>query len=59
MDLTELMGNEIFLFLKSGDNEYVARVDPRTSYKMGDKVKIAFNMDNMHVFDKETEQVIK
>ena len=59
VDLTELMGNEIFLFLKSGDNEYVARVDPRTSYKMGDKVKMAFNMDNMHVFDKETEQVIK
>ncbi len=59
VDLTELMGNEIFLFLKSGDNDFVARVDPRTSYKMGDKVTMAFNMDNMHVFDKETEQVIK
>ncbi len=59
VDLTELMGNEIFLFLKSGESEYVARVDPRTSYGMGDQVTIAFNMDNMHVFDKETEQVIK
>jgi multiple sugar transport system ATP-binding protein len=59
VDLTELMGNEIFLFLKSGDDEYVARVDPRTSYKMGDQVTMAFNMDNMHVFDKETEQVIR
>ncbi len=59
VDLTELMGNEIFLFLKSGENEYVARVDPRTSYKMGDKVSMAFNMDNLHIFDKETEQVIK
>ena len=59
VDLTELMGNEIFLFLKSGDSEYVARVDPRTSYKMGDQVTLAFNMDNMHIFDKETEQVIR
>jgi multiple sugar transport system ATP-binding protein len=59
VDLTELMGNEIFLFLKSGESEYVARVDPRTSYKMGDSVTMAFNMENMHVFDKETEQVIK
>ncbi len=59
VDLTELMGNEIFLFMKSGDDEYVARVDPRTSYKMGDKVTIAFNMENMHIFDKETEQVIR
>ncbi len=59
VDLTELMGNEIFLFMKSGDSEYVARVDPRTSYKMGDQVTMAFNMDNMHIFDKETELVIR
>jgi len=59
VDLTELMGNEIFLFLKSGEEEYVARVDPRTSYKMGDKVTMALNMNNMHIFDKETEQVIR
>ena len=59
VDLTELMGNEIFLFLKSGEDEYVARVDPRTSYKMGDKVTMAFNMNNMHIFDKETEQVVR
>jgi len=59
VDLTELMGNEIFLFLKSGEDEYVARVDPRTSYQMGDKVTMAFNMNNMHIFDKETEQVVR
>ncbi len=59
VDLTELMGNEIFLFLQSGETEFVARVDPRTSYKMGDKATMAFNMDNMHIFDKETEQVIR
>jgi multiple sugar transport system ATP-binding protein len=59
VDLTELMGNEIFLFLKSGETEFVARVDPRTSYKMNDKATMAFNMDNMHIFDKETEQVIR
>jgi multiple sugar transport system ATP-binding protein len=59
VDLTELMGNEIFLFLKTGESEFVARVDPRTSYKMGDKATMAFNMGNMHIFDKETEQVIR
>jgi multiple sugar transport system ATP-binding protein len=59
VDLTELMGNEIFLFLKSGEDSFVARVDPRTSCKMGAKVNIAFNMENMHIFDKETEQVIR
>jgi multiple sugar transport system ATP-binding protein len=59
VDLTELMGNEIFLFLKSDADEFVARVDPRTSYQMGETVTIALNMANMHIFDKETEQVIR
>ena len=59
VDVTELMGNEIFLYLTSGEHEFVARVDPRTSYSMDDEIRVAFNMDNMHVFDKETEEVIR
>ena len=59
VEVTELMGNEIFVFLKSGDHNYVARIDPRTNFRMGDKVQISFNMDNLHVFDKETEQAIR
>jgi multiple sugar transport system ATP-binding protein len=51
VDVTELMGNEIFLYLVSGNNSYVARVDPRTRFAMGDKVQVVLNMDNMHIFD--------
>ncbi len=59
IEVTELMGNEIFVYLQSGYHSYVARVDPRTDFKMGDKVQVAFNMDNMHIFDKSTEQAIR
>lgn len=59
VEVTELMGNEIFLYLKSGEHDYVARVDPRTSHSMEDEIKVAFNMDKMHIFDKETEEVIR
>ena len=59
IEVTELMGNEIFLYLKSGNTNYVARVDPRTSFKMGDTVQVSFNMGNMHIFDKETERAIR
>jgi multiple sugar transport system ATP-binding protein len=59
VEVTELMGNEIFVFMKSGDQDFVARVDPRTNFRMGDKVEITFNMGNMHIFDKETEQAIR
>jgi multiple sugar transport system ATP-binding protein len=59
VEVTELMGNEIFVFLKSGENDYVARIDPRTNFRMGDKVNVTFNMGNMHIFDKETEKAIR
>ncbi|MBL7163185.1 MAG: ABC transporter ATP-binding protein [Anaerolineales bacterium] len=59
VEVTELMGNEIFVFFKSGNYDYVGRIDPRTDFKMGDKVQATFNMANMHIFDKETELAIR
>jgi multiple sugar transport system ATP-binding protein len=55
VDVTELMGNEIFLYLVNGKHEFVARVDPRTRVGMGDVMRVAFNMDNMHIFDKTAD----
>ena len=51
VDVTELMGNEIFLYLVNGDHNFIARVDPRTRMDIGDKVEVVFNMDNYHIFD--------
>lgn len=59
VDVTELMGNEIFLYLKSGETTFVARVDPRTRVEMGDEIESVFNMDNMHIFDKDTEEAVR
>ncbi len=59
VDVTELMGNEIFVYLKTGDNSFVARVDPRSRYHVNDKVNVVFNMNNMHIFDRDTEQAIR
>ncbi len=59
VDVTELMGNEIFVYLKTGENVCVARVDPRSQYKVNDDVQVVFNMENMHIFDQETEEAIR
>jgi multiple sugar transport system ATP-binding protein len=59
IDVTELMGNEVFLYVANGEHNFVARVDPRTSARMGDRMQVVFNMDNMHLFDLETEQAIR
>jgi multiple sugar transport system ATP-binding protein len=58
IDVTELMGNEIYIYLMSAGSEadYVARVDPRTTFKMGDDVEIVFNMDNFHLFDPSVKE---
>ena len=59
VEVTELMGNEVFLHLKTGDNLIVGRVDPRSRARIGDKIQVALNLDNMHLFDKETELAIR
>jgi multiple sugar transport system ATP-binding protein len=59
VDVTELMGNEILVYLKSGQHNFIARVDPRSKYRIGEDVQVLFNMDNIHIFDKETELAIR
>ncbi|MDQ3004716.1 MAG: sn-glycerol-3-phosphate ABC transporter ATP-binding protein UgpC [Chloroflexota bacterium] len=59
VDVTELMGNEIFLYLVSGKNTFVARVDPRSQLRVGEQASVAFNMDNIHIFDTATEEAIR
>jgi len=56
VDVTELMGNEIFLYLLTTDNKsFIARVDPRVQVQPGDSVDLAVNMQNAHIFDPKTE----
>jgi multiple sugar transport system ATP-binding protein len=58
VDVTELMGNEILLYLVTGKNTFVARVDPRSQLRVGNKAEVALNMEKLHVFDAATEQAI-
>jgi multiple sugar transport system ATP-binding protein len=59
VDVTELMGNEIFVYLLSGQKDYIARMDPRTRARVGIEMDVVINMDNTHLFDRETEQAIR
>ncbi|NIS82120.1 MAG: sn-glycerol-3-phosphate ABC transporter ATP-binding protein UgpC [Anaerolineales bacterium] len=56
VDVTELMGNEIFMHLMVGDFSFVGRIDPRTGLRVGDTSQLVFNMDNMHLFETEGDQ---
>jgi multiple sugar transport system ATP-binding protein len=59
VDVTELMGNEIFLYLLTGKKEFKARVDPRSKARVGTEMNVVFDMERMHIFDRETEMAIR
>ena len=54
----ELLGAEVYLYFDIEQFNCTARVNPRTTARPGDTVKMAFDLEKLHVFDKETEQVI-
>jgi multiple sugar transport system ATP-binding protein len=58
VDVTELMGNEIFLYLLTGKKQFIARVDHRTVTHPGDQIDLIVDMTNMHLFDPQTERTL-
>ena len=58
VDVTELMGAEIYLYLNCAGVNITARVDPSSKAKSGDRIKVAFDLSKIHLFDKETEKTI-
>ncbi|MBO4264905.1 MAG: sn-glycerol-3-phosphate ABC transporter ATP-binding protein UgpC [Clostridia bacterium] len=58
VDLTELMGSEIYLYLKVGEQNLIAKVSPRSQARAGDTIKVAFDAARIHLFDKDSEKCI-
>ena len=58
VDNTEMMGAETFLYLLLGDAPIVARVNRRTTAQADDAIKVAFDSQKIHLFDKDTEAAI-
>ncbi len=58
VDVTEMMGAETYLYLKIAGTSFTARVNQRSTAKMGDKIDIAFDANKIHLFDKDTELTI-
>ncbi len=59
VDVTELMGNEIFLYLLSGAHSFIARVDPRSRASVGSTIALTVNLEKLHFFDEDTERAIR
>ena len=54
----ELLGAEVFLYFDIEGTQVTARVDPRTTARTGDTIKVALDMEKAHFFDVDTEITI-
>ena len=58
VEVSEMMGAEIYLYLEYKGNKMTARVAPTSKARNGDTVRVAFDPHKVHLFDVETEQTI-
>ncbi|MBK8576478.1 MAG: TOBE domain-containing protein [Elusimicrobia bacterium] len=58
VDVVEPLGPEIFLYLKAGSVDLVARVPAYVKAQEGKKMDLVFNLERMHLFDSETKKAL-
>jgi len=58
VEVVEPIGHEIYLDVKAGPAELIARVSPDTPVKVGQKIKLAATVEKLHAFDPQTEKAI-
>ena len=58
VEITEMMGAEVYLYLTCQGIPLTARVDPRSTARPQDTIKVALDPNKVHLFDKETEKTI-
>ncbi|HET7692003.1 MAG TPA: sn-glycerol-3-phosphate ABC transporter ATP-binding protein UgpC [Gemmatimonadota bacterium] len=51
LDVVESMGNEIFVYARSGNQAIVARVPPEPLPAPGEPIRLVFDLDKLHFFD--------
>ncbi|MBE6617226.1 MAG: sn-glycerol-3-phosphate ABC transporter ATP-binding protein UgpC [Ruminococcaceae bacterium] len=58
VEVTELMGAEIYLYLVAEETNLTARVSARSQARAGDIINVALDMERVHLFDKDTERCV-
>jgi len=57
--VSEIIGSHSLLEFSLGDTGIIAELAGRVSARPGDEMKLGFNMENLLLFDPETEQAIR
>jgi multiple sugar transport system ATP-binding protein len=54
IDVIELLGSEIHLHVTAGKHNLIAAVDVQTLYRVHQEIELAFDLDRMHLFEKDS-----
>ena len=58
VEVVELMGSEVYLYLTTKKNHLVARIESEVFPRAGQTADLVFDMKKVHFFDKQTEETI-
>lgn len=59
IEVVENLGHEMYLYINGvGSDTIIARVDSRSGVKEGTNLRLAFDMNKVHFFDKDTTESI-
>jgi len=58
VDLSEPMGSETYLYLRSSAHSLIARLPASAIYATGHRLRVAFNLAKAHFFDPATEAAL-
>jgi len=56
--VVEPLGNENHLHVETGGVTFVGKCEGRRIVNSGDTIKVAFNLEQLHIFDAKTRQVV-
>lgn len=61
VDLIEMLGDEkdVYLTFEDDERRFAARVDPRVEAERGDTMQFVLDLNRLHLFDADTEIVIR
>jgi multiple sugar transport system ATP-binding protein len=59
VEIAEPMGSESLVYLRAGTANLIARIHGEHLYHLGEALTVQLNLDKAHLFDAETENVIR
>ncbi len=59
IDVLEPLGHEYVAYLKTDSHSFVATLDPGTKIQIDDVAKFVVNLDELHIFDADTEVAVR